>query len=404
MIPRLIYLDRFRNEGTKTYSRHSGYTEANERYRPETGDSEFGLPAFEIPTSDAHVRTAHPPRALAAAYLRGDTVLFCVHPQVLEDQPDDPYLKRIRTHGDRCDPIRVAPSSSTRTLYVLDHPYPHALKVHFPFRVSRYGRRMREEVVFQAIAVSGVLERGIGAMDTRFAFLREVIGVSQKNLHPEAPRGENWGYLVRDMAPFPANPEAKSLVPGFSLYGSDILDPGTTPLLFDFIAGGDPGKLVLEEIMLPIVRHWVACFLEFGLVLEPHGQNVLLELDLADNIRRIVYRDLSLGIDMRRRREAGLPDGDLNAYNRMESGEFNSIAYDKFMGGHFFDQILESLGLRYPGLDPETFRGPCREEFARLFPDHRDYLPRTVQYFSEERDQFGKPLFQDTGRAPVWRP
>jgi hypothetical protein len=404
MIPQLIYLDRFRNEGTKTYSRHSGYTEAKERYRPETGDPEFGLPVFEIPASEVHVRTANPAPDLAATYLRGDTVLFCVHPQVLEEKPDDPYVGRVLFFGDPRESIRVSPSSSTRTLYVLAHSHPHALKVHFPFRVSRYGRRMREEVVSQAITVSGELEGGITSMDRRFAFLREVIGVSQKNLHPEASRGENWGYLVRDMIPFPANPEARPLVPGFSLYGSDVLDPGRTPLLFDLLGEGDPRRLVLEEIMLPIVRHWVACFLKFGLVLEPHGQNVLLELDGADQISRIVHRDLSLGIDMRRRREAGLQDGDLNAYNRMEGSEFNSIAYDKFMGGHFFDHILQSLEVRYPDLDPETFRGPCREEFARLFPDHRDYLPRTVQYFSEERDEFGKPLFQDTGRAPSWRP
>ncbi|MFC1662236.1 IucA/IucC family C-terminal-domain containing protein, partial [Gemmatimonadota bacterium] len=145
-------------------------------------------------------------------------------------------------------------------------------------------------------------------------------------------------------------------------------------------------------------------FLEFGLILEPHGQNVLLEVDAGGTVRRIVHRDLSMGIDMRRRRDLQLPDEDLNNYNRMESGQFNSIAYDKFMGGHFFDHLLALLEQRFPGLEREDFRSPCRDEFARLFPEHSRYLPRTIHYFSEERDQFGKPLFQDTGRAPAWRP
>jgi hypothetical protein len=88
----------------------------------------------------------------------------------------------------------------------------------------------------------------------------------------------------------------------------------------------------------------------------------------------------------------------------MESGEFNSIAYDKFMGGHFFNLLLSSLQEWYPKLNPAEIREACRDEFARLFPEHERYLPRTIQYFTEKRDQFGKPLWQDTGEAPAWRP
>jgi hypothetical protein len=117
-----------------------------------------------------------------------------------------------------------------------------------------------------------------------------------------------------------------------------------------------------------------------------------------------VHRDLSVAIDMRRRRDIGRPDGALNDYNRMETGEFNSIAYDKFMGGHFFELLVQTLQEAYPELTLESLASPCREEFARIFPGHEAYLPRTVQYFSEERDEFGKPLFQDTGLPPIWRP
>ena len=88
----------------------------------------------------------------------------------------------------------------------------------------------------------------------------------------------------------------------------------------------------------------------------------------------------------------------------MESGEFNSIGYDKFMGGHFFNQLLAEIRKRRPKLQPEDFQEPCREEIACLFPGHEEYLPRTVNYFSEERDEFGKPLYQDTGTLPRWRP
>jgi len=147
-----------------------------------------------------------------------------------------------------------------------------------PFKISRYGRKMRNEVIEQSINISRELEIGIRRLDDRFAFLREVIGVAHRNLHSDSPRGENWGYLIRDMQPFPIVEDERNLIPGFSLYGKDFFDPEQTPLLFDLIGDRDPLEFVLENIMFPIIRHWVGCFLNFGYLLEPHGQNVLFEI------------------------------------------------------------------------------------------------------------------------------
>ena len=414
--PPFLYLDRYGNEGTRAYSSHAGYTEARESYRPDSSHPSFQLPVFQLPAEALRVFEANPPQALRALYIRPEGVALCVHPQLLEKAPKDPYLRKTLTLGTSRDPITVAPSSSTRTLYVLDMEDPtrlaaphHALKVHFPFRISRYGRKMREEVVEQALNVSLELEVGVASLDHCCAFLREVLGVTHLDLEPQAPRGENWGYLVRDMTPFPPVQEARRLVPAHALYGRDFFHPERPPLLMEILAGdpaagADPRAFLLEALFLPIIRHWVDCFLIFGFMLEPHAQNLLLEVDGEGALRRFIHRDLSLGIDMRRRRDLGLPNEGLNDYNRMEDGTFASIAYDRMMGGHFFDHLLAPVLDAFPTLAPEDFRGPCREEFARLFPDHERYFPRTVHYFSEERDEFGKPLYQDTGGGPEWRP
>ena len=263
---------------------------------------------------------------------------------------------------------------------------------------------MRDEVIEQAVNVSQELENGIEQLDNRFAFLREVIGVVHKNLDPDSARGENWGYLVRDMIPFPRHADRGSLVPGFALYGEDYYDPTTPLLLFDLIGEQDPLRSVLDNIMLPIVRHWIGCFLQFGFMLEPHGQNVLFEMNKDNSVRRIVNRDLSVGIDIRRRREIGLPDNRLNNYNRTEHFAFHSLTYDRFMGRHFFDRIVAACQSKYPNLSKERFTQPCREEFARLLPEYHDYFPEMVWYFSEKRDRFNKPFYTDTGAAPEWRP
>lgn len=403
-IPSLVYADRYLNKGTRTYSRHADYTEAEDKYRPDSPHPYFDLPVFELPCEDMHVYTADPEITLKNIYLPEDKVLFFIHPQVLEKCGKDPYVEKTLSIATGRNSITVSPSSSTRTLYVEKGDISHALKVHFPFRISRYGRKMRHEVLEQAINISRELERGIGRMDDRFAFLREVIGVSHKNLDHDSPRQENWGYLIREMKPFPLVPGQRTLIPGFSLYGGDFFDPGKKPLLADLIADQNPKYFILENIMLPIIRHWVSCFLSFGYLLEPHGQNVLLEIGTDKNIERIVHRDLSLGIYMRRRRHIHLSEEHLNAYNRMETNDFLSITYDKFMGGHFFDRIVALSMKIFPHLTHEDFIGPCRDEFSLVFPDHKTYFPGTVRYFSEKRDQFNKPLYLDTGESPKWRP
>jgi hypothetical protein len=404
MIPSLTYLDRYRNEGTRSYSRHADYSEALEKYRPNSANEGFELSAFRVPRTGMHVYSANPSPDVAARYLDGDTCLFCVHPQLLETFPDDPYLRRTQAEALHSSTIKITPSSSTRTLCVQEPGPPHALKVHFPFRVSRYGRKMRDEVVQQAINVSGELESGISALDPDFAYMREVLGITHRELDPEGGRGENWGFLVREMTPYPRIEENRTLIPGFALYGGDYFVEGKERLVWELVGEADPRDFILNSVMLPIIRHWIGSFRNFGFILEPHGQNTLLEADQSGRIHRIVHRDLNVGLDMRRRRDLSLPDGEMNRYNRMESGEFNSIGYDKFMGGHFFDQLVAEIQKRHPKLQPEDFQEPCREEFGRLFPDHEEYLPRTVNYFSEERDEFGKPLYQDTGKLPRWRP
>jgi siderophore synthetase component len=403
-IPSLQYLERYRNEGTRTYSSHAAYTEAGHQYRPDGGQAAFDLTAYQLPRRQMLVYTADPPAALAAQYLSPSAAWFLIHPQVLKSCPEDPYLYRTLALSGAQKPIAVSPSSSTRTLFVQEPGPPHAVKVHFPFKVSRYTRKMRDEVIEQAVNVSRELQSGIGHMDGRFAFLREVIGVAHQNLQPDSARGENWGYLVRDMIPFPNSGAERPLIPAFALYGKDFFDPHQPPLLYDLIGERDPLATVLQTIMLPIVRHWTAAFRHFGYIIEPHGQNVLLEVDEEGAISRIVHRDLSVGIDMRRRRDLGLPEETLNAYNRTEDGAFCSITYDRFMGGHFFDRLVAACLEKYPGLRREDFTRPVREEFARCLPDYAAYFPPTVWYFSEERDAFNKPLNKDTGAAPEWRP
>ena len=195
IIPSFHYLERYRNEGTRTYSRHAAYTEAGNKYRPDSDHDQFDLPAFELPLDELKVYTADPPPELAAKYLGAESALFCIHPQLLVQCPDDPYVRRTQAMSRGQTMIAVMPSSSTRTLFVQDPGRPQALKVHFPFKISRYTRKMRDEVIEQGVNISRELEDGVHLLDGRFAFLREVIGVVHINLDLDASRGETGATL-----------------------------------------------------------------------------------------------------------------------------------------------------------------------------------------------------------------
>ena len=404
-LPSWPYLERYRNGGTRTYSAHADYSECQPEYQPTVGLSSFELPSWDLPLEAVQVFRADPPTDLARLALPDEsTARFHVHPQVVDECGHDPYLRRTIALGRRGPAVRVAPSASTRTLFVLDSTPLHALKVHFPFRVSRYGRRMRGEVIEQAVEVSRALQRWRGGGDLSFSFLREVIGVTHPPLEADGARGENWGYVVRDLTPYPGVADPRQLVPGFALYGHDAHDKHIRPLLLDLADDEDPARWTLENVLLPTLRHWIACYRDLGFILEPHGQNLLLEVNQAGAVTRLVHRDLSVGIDMRRRRDQGLSDAGLNGYNRFEGGIFASIAFDRFMGTHFFEFLARPLLDLNPLWQMEDFRSVCRTEFGHQFPDHARYLPRTVHYFSEERDPHGKPLYRDTGQRPVWRP
>ncbi len=111
--------------------------------------------------------------------------------------------------------------------------------------------------------------------------------------------------------------------------------------------------------------------------LDSHGQNVLFEVDDNGASNRIVHRDLSIGIDMRRRRQIHLPDGNLNAYIRMQSSEFHCNTYDTFMEGIF---AIGSL----PPARKNTPRSSKRTSANRPAMNLRRFSP-TTQITSRKR-------------------
>jgi len=107
ILPPLSYLERYRNEGTRTYSKHSDYSEAAPHYQPASEQSGFTIHVFKVPRRSLNIYVANPPDSLRSMYVDSGQPLFCVHPQVIENCGDDPYVAKLKQMAVRTDLIAV---------------------------------------------------------------------------------------------------------------------------------------------------------------------------------------------------------------------------------------------------------------------------------------------------------
>jgi len=142
----LLYMERYVDEGTRTYSPFAAKSEVAPQYQPRSGRPSFDLIAVVAPESQVSVFQADPHNSLLEFYVRPDGVQFLVHPETWES----PGIDRLdELHAlPRGEPIEVAPTASTRTVLTtetLANAPAHFIKLHYPQRISRFNRRLKRK-------------------------------------------------------------------------------------------------------------------------------------------------------------------------------------------------------------------------------------------------------------------
>ncbi len=395
-----LYMERYVDQGAKSYSPMAGKTEVPSRYRPESDDPFFDLLTVKASIDPIAIFEGNASPALFRHYVRSDGVLFPLHPATLAVAGDE-RLEEIQTLP-REAPIRVAATASTRTVLTLQHPCdasPHFIKLHLPCRISRFNRRLLRKEIHNAI----VATKEIGRLSCdKFAYLSDAFGVTF------GKGAESWGFLVREAIPHPIA-ENRFMIPCFALYAGDLKHPDDPPLVVQMINrfGVDPAGFVVNQICVPLIESWSRVARELGLLLQSHAQNTLLEIDAELRPKRIVHRDFDVWIDLKARRQAELETPYIGAGTRPDGVHpvemFYSLVYDRFIGREFFDYLLAALTRFYP-VDEDSVRDRVRKAFRRLFPDAERFFPRgTTCYFSREPPAGREYGLEDLHQAPVWR-
>lgn len=297
----------------------STFSEFPESFQPGFENNvvkKFRVPHFLIPKSELLIFTsvfANP--KIVQKFKDGENILFPVHPAILNR--NIPKMAQIRAHT--YFDVYCSPTSSTRTLFVQDS-IPYCIKLHTDLRITRWRRHMELRKVQHAIAVTNILCSYIQNSKTPcLSIFPEIFGaVYSGSNSADRIKPENWGFIVRDMNIFPSSlpmnsknelvskENPRKSTGQFLYFPLNALYLGTDPLLPKLIkcSNLDPDQYIFSMIFVPLISEWFDTLLKTGVLLEPHGQNVVVQLfsPFSTNsfnlkLEMFIHRDFDCEVD-----------------------------------------------------------------------------------------------------------
>lgn len=278
------------------------------KYLPEGGCA-FRLPCFWIQRRHLYVygRQEEPGFEMrsGAGNSPHGAFLFPLHPAEVRQYEE--FLANSGAEDAASLGLRfwATPTSSTRTLLVWLEGRPESaffakLSLHSRFLGDR---RLKRKQVALSVGLSRLVKECGCALPSGIGYLAEPFGLVPRVM-PDS------GALFRSV-PVELKDNRVVLAPLFALMGSS---EGHPPLLLRLMETcRASAREVLQDILLRgFADIWVDLVFEFGLILEAHGQDLLLALsrELVP-LNRLYYRDFEgLTVDWALRRAMCLPEGE----------------------------------------------------------------------------------------------
>lgn len=279
----------------------------------------FQLPCYWVERRHLHVFGSQGKACGEFSFFRGEgpggSVLLPVHPSSAAHHRD--LLAKLgaedAAEGGLC--IWAVPTSSTRTLLAWPDRQPeHALFVKISLHSPILGdRRLYTWNVARSVGLSGLVQGSLGDLPAGLGYFHETFG-----LVPCKMPGS--GVIVRSI---PQEIKANRLLvaPLFSLMGGQQVQPLFLTMMER--ARLQPGEFVEEVLCSQFSRLWLEMALGQGLILEAHGQDLMLAMspDLR-TLDRFYYRDfegMQVDWELRRRKGLSMPANMPNAHTWHET-------------------------------------------------------------------------------------
>lgn len=341
----------------------------------------FRLPCYWVRRRHLYVLgeqqpSIHELNSFCSGPFADDRVLFPIHPSALGDFR--PWLRDVAARDATADGsgIWALPTSSTRTLLVWPEDAGHrAVFVKTSLHSPIFGnRRVTRIKVGRAMGLNQLVRQASAQLPRELHVLSEVLGFSPRH-------ALDSGAMVRLVPPEVSDGRTR-LAPLFSLLGGG---EGRVPLLLTLLERTDmpPVRFVDELLCASFAPLWVDVTLRQGLILEAHGQDLLLGLS-ADGVPtgHFYYRDLEgLQVDWELRRHRGWPTPHLpNGWAWRETYGTWGSTYSDFVWYKWRVSLFDYLRLVLSEVESSLrewyerglVRGPkCEEgELTTLFSHH----------------------------------
>lgn len=391
-----MYLERFVNDNS--YSQFSTYSAVDNKYRPGGDADFFMLPYYTVPNeylTRIDSKISYDKRL--NSIIEDNNKLqskFYVHPEMLIEsnhrQWDDSFLNDFLKKNKPSGYEKAIPTSSTRTVYLPDHNL--FIKLHIPKRISRFQRRVHNPYVSQNIETVDDL---IPNLKGDYAILRDVIGVVQNK--------SDWGFIIRDAIPYPKENDS-IIIPALSLYGVDNFSPKDDPILIQLIQASDQDPIKYTSTLIDqSIKAWWHIYSSTGLIVDPHGQNILFAFNDNLEFRNVVIRDFyAIDLDNNQRVKAGLKPihTNMDASKNNQIGPTLSNVYDFNFGHHMMDFISRCL-VKYFHIDENILQEAVRRSFNKYVD--QTIMPNTTYKYADKTFTDGNEELVDTGKPPKWR-
>ncbi len=375
------YLERYINNFKKVAN------EVSPAFCAVQGQPYFFLPHVELPLKDVKIFLARPDTFIKRKIIQKGKVKFFVHPEMLSE------LKEINFQETRWETL-VEPTSSTRTVLVKNENF--MVKLHLNKRLSRFIRRLQPSSVEHSILISSEIEKSLKNCPNTFGYLPESIGIAYKD----------FGMIIRENLPRPIVWEKRYLLPLFSLYATDLKNKKHVPFFVQLVEKKkeEPLDFFIEKIIKPLFLNMSYFIKEKGILLEAHGQNVLVEFEENLEITRFIHRDFqSIYVDKEIRKRKNLDC----AFRKHIMGEecpkevSYSLVYDQYLGKYVLDNFVELIRAHWK-IPKEKIESRIKETFRECF-DAENFPVGCYYLMRKEKFVDNNAVFQKYDESPTYR-
>ncbi len=276
----------------------------DERYLPQHCEV-LKLPCYWVPRRHLYVYGRQLFANREPSLFSGDglheRVLFAIHPASHGRYRD--FLKSARAEDAAEQGMTMwgVPTSSTRTFLAWLDGLPERAVM---LKTSLYSPILGDRCLYRkkvacSVGLSRLMQESAPLLPKDLSYFPEPVGYLPRTVL-------DGGMVVRSLPQHVV--ESKTVpVPLFSIMSRA---PEHEPLLLMMRRNGgmDPLQFVEEILCAKFARLWLAMYMRLGLILEAHGQDLLVELSSDRSTwRRFLYRDFEgLQVDWQLRRALGL--------------------------------------------------------------------------------------------------